>query len=1169
MGSDQRQQDVSRSKVFFRRAVRISSTSVFFTPKEGESLDFQTVCSAPKAHRELLQKNGMIAKVMLSISSSSLGDFSSHQSRLRIWWKVLLNNGLVQPDTSSVTVPVSMENELWPIVDETTFTARMNMAVQRLESEKFSECPFIVPVLSVEEFVYKEPDMMGTLGVIWMPNYTCNLRQWSESQLSKRYIPELTLCALINQMIIALLALKTSNNNFSSSYFFMEDILVAVTNSEEEPTFVLNILGFQEEERHQQQIFLTQKSNMSNHLYPFLPPEVIINSSKPFGNTKYDIWALGMVVYRTASGCSQTSKRLFDISHRILNRIPELPLNHTSLTPSDIIRRVRRDLQPGPYSNPFIHLVIFMLAQDPLTRPTIRVLDQILQGILRHKPILRFPFAIGSFDLLRVLHPENVLIDPVKGLYIMSTECVLCKRRRSSSYGRSGSGSSSNMCSHPACGPNDHRPAVCSPLWSTDELLPGYIVTKCSQMTYLSPLVGKVEDKEKRRCIEAALREDNIDRDSLLQLFGGFAVLEANNKGTLTTREVMVPIPCNVLYKKEKKDVITTISFTAALPWPSQCTHQLQQEGRIQRAVPALFSIRNVYWYAWILPGETFLLGENKWMPAADGAFVFWFSENLTPTEQDRYFLVCSVQSLTLQAKVETTALPDHSFQRGEGYCKSPYHSPSESSFVKMISYHQDVRKRRNHAARRRCTNISIVNVPIGQQVKEAAAIEINSTGHLNSPSDGLSNINKENILNGSISLHCRLSKKSSPVRMNYIEDIGCKEMRDPQINLHDAIRSPSLATLGAATLENWKEEKEANNIQNKNIMINQKPTELVEISPNGCAVSIGEKKQSQPSEETVAEETIPYRTAAAVSPLIPKASVEEKEKAREIAEPTLNASDAISSPQPKIQKSRLLSTKTPLRIFGRWYEPQCVDADYQSLTFCIPETGEHGRLSQPVPVPVEMRGATHAPSTAVNMAFCANEVPIIRRNHPECTMALPPPGVSSMIPHHGLVFYDAKNKIVGLLAFRFATTSYPNLALGELLLPFRFHPHLIATSSLLGQLNPVYFTGNAVFEDSAHGSRCCLKDEEKTPTTTIMTSGGAAAELLRHSSTSGVARSLRLSITGAGLTSFGDPNPRCTHSDDDALPVSWLGFDPISQRLMLADVQQEVWHPIRFTAEE
>ncbi|KAH9593046.1 hypothetical protein LSM04_006390 [Trypanosoma melophagium] len=1185
MRSAQRQLDVSHSKVFFQRAVHITSTSVFFTPKEGESLDFQTVCSTPKAHRELLQRNGIIAKVILTVSSasSSLGDFKTRQGRLRIWWKVLLRSGLVQPDISSVTVPVSMDNVLWPIVDEKTFTARMNIAARSWGDESLRECPCIAPVLSVEHFLYKEQDIVGRLGVIWMPNYTCSLQQWSERELSRRYVAESTLYALINQMTIGLLALRGSRSS-SSSYFLMKDILVATTNTEEGPTFVLNTLGFQEEEekvekRDKEDVFVTEKCNMSSILYPFLPPELVIDSNKSFRNAKYDVWALGMIVYNISSGVLQTGKRLSDISYRMINRNKELPFNHASLTPSDIMRRVRRDLQPGLYSNPFIHLVLFMLAQDPLTRPSLCRLDQMLQGFLRHQSIIRFPFAIGSFDLLRIRNPENVLIDPSKGIYITKAECVLCKRRRCNSNNRSGNKNSSHITNLPACAPMDHRPAVCSPLWSTDELLPGYIVTNHSHMTYLHPLVRKLEDKEKRRCIEDALKGQKIDRDSLLQLFGGFAVLQTSDRERLITRDVMVPIPSNVLSKRERDEVITTISFTAGLPWPSQCTSQLQQMGRIQRAVPALFSVRNVCWYAWILPGETFSLGENRWMPAVDGAFVFWFNENLTPSEQDRYFLLCSVQSLTLQARVDTTTLPDHAFQRGENENETLYFSHSESSFGHITPERRGGRNRRNkaaisNAARRRCTNISAIDVPEGNQLKEGAAIEKNSPWHFSSPAAEVSNMNKKKILNGSISRHCRPVKKNSPVLMDYI-DVTCEEMHDPQINLHDGLNSPALVTVPVveATLENREDEKEEEEkhfemqkkIYEENLRINRELTELVEVTPTKFTSSVKKKEKSRLPGKNASENSIPY-SSTAVSPPISKLS--ERRTATGMAVPTLDTFDMMISPQRKVQKSRLSPSKTPLRIFGRWYQSRCVDAPYQSLTFYIPETGEHGRLSHPVRVPDAMRYATHTPSNAVSMAFCGNDVPLLRRNHPHCTMLLPPADGSSIIPHHALVFYDEKHIVLGLLAFRFATTSYPNLSRGELLLPFRLHSPLPASLSLVSQLNAVYFTGNAEFEDSTRAGRCRLMDREKT-TISTRTSGGAVAELLRNSSTAGVVESPCLSISAAVLTSYGDPRPKCTHDDDDALPACWLGFDAASQRLMLADVQREVWHPIRFTAEE
>ncbi|KEG09836.1 hypothetical protein DQ04_04561040 [Trypanosoma grayi] len=1115
---------MSGPKVLLRRVLHISPTSVVFTPKDGESLDFQTVSQAPTAHRGLLQNNGIMAKVMLSLSPTVAEGIRTREDRLRIWWSVLLGSGLIEADTTSVTVPATMSDRMWPIMDEDAFVKHMAIAEQQLKDEAVQECPFVVPVLSVHRFQQKDHGVKGTLGVIYMPHCRQDLQGWSEGQLAQHPVPEATLGTLLNHLVIGLLAVR-SVSRICPPYLSMEDVLVGENgNGDGEPTFMLNATEYQLRQ-------LPDRANRPLSAFPFLAPELVSQTSRSLSHPKYDVWALGMAVYQIACGMPSSFKSNLRLRRQGSECKIELPLNHCLTTPSDTARHVRRSLQPAEYSNPFIHLVLLMLGQDPFTRPTLRGLDRMLHDIFRHKPILRFPFAIGPFDLLRLPNPESVIINDLDRNYVISSYCILCKKKRNKGVCRSG----------------EHMLAACTPLWATDELLPGYPVTGRKQMTYLFPLAGNLDDKEKRRHIEAALWGEEVDTNALLQLLGGFAVTQVSRPTSIVTCEVLLPLPQKVLRKKETCNITTQLSFTAALSWPSQCTEQLQREGRIQRAVPALFGVRNVRWYSWILPGESLTLNGRSWVPAPDGAFVFWFNENLDPSEFDRYFLVCGVQSLTLQAKVACNVLPDRSFNGDTSDGDPLYNSHSDIASLNLTNEERENRSRlqrpaNRNAAKRRNANVSDVSIPNAVELRDAAGDD-KPVRRRGSNADSQTSKNTTAPLTASPSRKRRAPKKGNPVRMDYVADVSPQKLQECPTN---APKLPSqLPPIMSSTIAPGEENLELQQqFYDKNMQINRKLSEMVEDRRSSLVVDAKNKQKQPPSQvprkDNDSTLTPPEKMPSTLAVPIPEV-------------------ETTMPPQSQPEDSRLASTRLAVKVFGRWYPPRWVDAAFQSLTFCIPDTGEHGRLSVPVKVTESLRLATHATEEAFAMAFCANAVPLMQRNHPHCALALPPREATSIIPHHALVFYDKKREVVGLLGLRFAIRSYPNIVLGEFPLSFKTLPPLPTTATLASQLGAMYFSGNAVIEDSPWSVKgLCERDGEglrhSLEATSNKTFGDSAST------------SQPLTISGMGLTCVGDPRPQSIKSDDDALPACWLGFDPATQMLMLADVHQELWHPLYFT---
>lgn len=161
----------------------------------------------------------------------------------------------------------------------------------------------------------------------------------------------------------------------------------------------------------------------------------------------YVVWALGMIVYQIACGTPSLSAQLKrwnklrkeNLRMLPVPRLPQeesqqqtstdnppstwgdgplplpvsssssscvsgsvefYPLNHPLMTPDGMVARVRRDLESGEYSPVLVHLLSLLLSGDAWTRPKLSTLSQMLPDLNRSVPVLRFPFALGSFDVL-------------------------------------------------------------------------------------------------------------------------------------------------------------------------------------------------------------------------------------------------------------------------------------------------------------------------------------------------------------------------------------------------------------------------------------------------------------------------------------------------------------------------------------------------------------------------------------------------------------------------------------------------------------------------------------------------------------------------------------------------------------------------------------------------
>ncbi|SCU71358.1 uncharacterized protein TEOVI_000293900 [Trypanosoma equiperdum] len=1156
---------MSSVRLLLGQVMHITPSSVIFSADEVDTLDFQTVSTIPKAHRDFVQKNGLIAKVMLSVTSK-ITSWSTREERQKIWWDALTSTGLARSKATTVEVPTNLSGVFWPIIDDEQLMIYADAAIKRHANLKLNECPYVVPVLYAQQIFYKCQEVKGTLCVVWMPKCRYNLAHWTKVQVPRRFIPESVLYKLIYDITNALIFLRDVCVEYPAC-ISMEDILVGGV-SDAEPSFLLNTLT-------SRPTCNQSEANSRSSSTVLFAPELLIQPCKLLTNSACNVWSLGMIAYQIASGLPSEESKAHLMGTR--HAAGEMMLNHYRLKPSDVVLRVRAVLQAGSYNNPFIHLLLLMLGQDPHTRPTPYVVYEMLRDIMRFKPVIRFPFAIGPFTLVHLWSDDKIAVDPVQRRYDTEATCIVCNESRS------------NLM----CGDNEHTSALCSPLWSAEEPLPGYAVARETSMTYLYPMLGRLDKKAQRRYIDAALRGDKMNRGSLLQLLGGFALLKPNEGKSAVAHDVMIPLPNGVLHKDEKVAVAAELNFTAALPWPSQCTFKLQQEGRIQWSIPGLFGFSNARWYAWILPGEKLELNGEPWVPAPDGAFVFWFNESLQPSEYDRYFVVCSVLSLTWQAKMKSNVLPDHVFKRKGDVGGLTPSNGSEGGFSSCTTSHNGegsaerhskkdvdgVNKSGRSALGQRSVN-SLLNLPkVGDlQCTKGDGIlparrQVSSTANTTSSSSNSCDSDNSNPN------HRRPPRRGSAVvRMDYVDDVVPDMIFDGtgETNSKGQPLQP----------------QQRNGVTGHRSNSTEGIISVLHRSEDGMACSTP-REPTYPRERPQGRHINPQPTEPTANPRPPPPNNSPGRRQRHEGEgkfgrlpsgmvttPTLSkspsgsrfsgrpsspsAADVNRTLSPK-ESAVLQQSKTgfplqspPLRVFGRWHPPRHIDAPFQSLTFCTSSTAEHGTLSPPVMLSMGVRTALHAPAAATHMAFAANIMPLVRRNHPKSSAALvvKENNARDIIPHHGLVFYDEKEEVVGLLALRFALTRSPDITTGEMLLPIRLLPPVVATAAFNAQLNAAYFTGNAVFHS--------------------ITRVGSESEVLRHSESlqhlgnfeTLSPLSKKLTLSGARFGASDDPPHKVVCGDDDVLPFCWIGFENQSRMLMISDVHRLSWYPLYFTDE-
>ncbi|KAG5501426.1 hypothetical protein JKF63_03239 [Porcisia hertigi] len=1301
----------------------ISERNIFFTPLEKDHLDLETVSTAPPSHRGVLQRNGLLAKMCVGVTfyeeqgvdDNDRSGLAEHQklSRARqesLWRSALVYAGFLKKDDGLVIPPELVERP-WPVHTAPQYTKLMKEMRARQACSTANTSEFCVPILSIDEFPHQHMGVRVWLGVAWMPRYSHNLRQWATTFLhAKQPIPEASLMTCLHHMATGALVLRRATNTAGkidatlSLDFTLDKVLVHRASRQEEDggetdldqvegglTFVLaaGVCKWPQCESHEDKSGATSETarfctgGVVDYMHALKREQLMYRSPEDCwphvypthvnGGAKRDVWRLGIMLYLLASGVAATPNACIASPcgrHTRPAGARELaPLSAIESTPDSLWKRLRRDLECRAYSSAIVTVVTQLLSLDPMTRPSLTTVDCMLQDLQRLTPVRRFPFALGSYDLLRMPNPTDIELDPIARRYTLVGVCMLCKKPRDST---------------PLCTKGgEHVPGASSPLWSDEELLPQLITTDTHYMTFLYPLCGSRDERQRRKQMALALQSSlgsgssalacegapPLDISVLFQVFGGFAVYkrvpERNEKGQtfhrITMKEVLVLYPSQGLRRSEWALRKMTIDFSGGLPWPSSCTESLQASGRVSRNVPLAFTgaHHDVEWFAWVLPGERFSLPNGgHWTAPRDGAFVFWFNSDLQPTDRDRYFALTSVRAATLPAKVPRTVMPDsllrlhagderHITSPPEGYIQAGSRFETRQGRLGVI--------RANNVHRRTCHNVADVALPSATH----EILELTESKRIASAQSPLSPLpaQLQNIQESPANWRCHrgMEKQQKRTKISHCSTL-------PVVAVVDSLKTTGEVQKGSGAACAPSTPHTTANTANRCASATPQlyDRDLFSKTPSSATpISTGCKSSESPDWDTASKHTAMMVSTTTQRPLRRPSTVDSAralglpgESAYSAAQHSLGpacrrerktGSITPSSRDERGTNSQSFSGSVPVRsgavqgatsvpafvkplsflhgsdrepstlvleqspvshckamrrgvresaavtprlppvggalpralgeihVCGLWLSGTGVDAVFRALTFCVLSTGEHGYIHPPVKISAQTARAIRAPQGAAFVAFLSNQVPLLRRNHPQ----LNTPQLPLILPHHGFACYAGDGTLVGILALRCSTTAARGARGDEFELMLHVTPARHGSSVSPRVIYASYLAGG--LEQRAHTTQAAIdrgkargEHDEKRQTSPLCHVSSSLHPFSGSCNVScDIAENETLTLTSAcDLVRNFTPNDNGqglswqTGNSAPVLPACWMGFDGAVLALLFTDAEQSEWVP-------
>lgn len=1271
--------------------LQVGASSVVFLPHEDTKLDLKTINSSPPTHRTALQQEGMAVKCFVGVSlvaspkrrgrsASSWGGASrvtaaapsliAVGAESDLWkrealekencgnvWQLVLRSAKLIGGKGTDDSFVGEAAMSWPCLTEVGYKRRVMALKERQQSSEVNHSSFCVPVLRVEEYVFKQTGCQVSLCAIWMPYYPQTIQQWARDYtMEGRIVPENHLIAALHHMTLGLLTLRKAVSAASPSSSdakggtgraslcifspTTENIVVFSNKEGGEPIFMVS-MGVSStrtaSERYTECVMDSRFIAPEHCSATEREQESRVNGRLlPHDDPKQDVWAMGMMLYIMASGAAEDTVPS-PSSVKSGRRSADTPMNDPSMTPDLMWRRIRRSLENRGYSSIIAHVIAQLLSLDPLSRPSLATLDSLLVDLHRPTPIVRFPFALGSFDLLRLPDVELVEVNPGAWRYNSSDVCCVCRKERTDRK----------------CRTDEHAEGLASPSWNDDELLPELPANLSTYMTFGYPLQGSVEPSlQRRRLVAKGLQgsggmasaaasingsislfmgNGTLDCSYLFQMFGGFILYERvpnrNSKGKvydkIEVRDVFVPFPVGGLRRGEQSLVSRRIHFGGALPWPSSCTAVLQQSGRITRQLPFSFtgSYHDVRWCAWILPGERFALRNGRtWTAPHDGAFAFWFDDNLSPTDRDRYFPLTSVRAMNLQTKVPRTTLPDQVFRQHieaeEGHTNSAMLSRVGSRNL----LNRSTTTASSSALRRRSSQSFInVKLPRGSEIAEerdsTILVQCNSLPEspsrsrslpspIGSPAESPQQVSNRLPRRRRPSSH-RLSivavkpmtpSKSSPgTRSLDRRPNGSHTSKQPEAQIQnppfasaevangfhkDAPLRRSSTNTGAA----YPDEKASTLPELKSWGGRQTAAEPQRNGKDAAENAVGSILNPAPAHGLTKHETPPIQqnrpfkrngvngngngTAAHLGKetgpgdnarydiVTPQGSLGRIGRA---TSRSLLGSTRTSPQLPPLilNESAALST---LNLYGTWLHPGNIDATFEALTFCISSTGEHGFLQPPIPVTNAVHHILKAPLGASYIAFMSNQIPLFQRNHPQMNST----ALSRLLPHHGFACYTSDGTLLAVLSLRIAGKALPKVTLDEFKLNTRVLPAIKNTTDSARLYYASYLPQSLgdvkyILSQQHRASELPANPLNHNPfglPGAPNMNGGVVKTPEGQTLTFSSARHLVGEFTPVE-SSAGD-----FYDAADVLPACWVGFSAEEMALVFTDIEQTCWVP-------